>query len=36
MKKFKYKEVKEFAETARTVVEEARAALDRHMAEHGC
>jgi hypothetical protein len=36
MKKSKYKEVSEFAETARKAVEEARAALDRHMAEHGC
>lgn len=34
--KTKYEELSDFAETARTEVEEARAALDLHTADHGC
>ena len=36
LSKTEYDELSEFEETARTEVEEARAALDLHTAEHGC
>jgi hypothetical protein len=36
MKKPDYDELRGFAEEARKTAEEARAALDRHTAEHGC
>jgi hypothetical protein len=36
LSKARYEELSEFAETARTEVDEARAALDLHTAEHGC
>lgn len=36
LSKTKYEELSDFAETARTEVEKARAALDLHTVEHGC
>jgi len=36
LKKPNYQDLHEFAETAREIMEDARKALDRHTAEHGC
>jgi hypothetical protein len=36
MEKADYDELRGFAEEARKTADEARAALDRHTAEHGC
>ena len=34
--KHNYEDLQEFAETARDIVKDARRALERHTAEHGC
>ena len=36
LKKSDFEELLEFGETARKIVNEAREALERHAAEHGC
>jgi hypothetical protein len=36
MSKYEYQEIRDFAEKTRELAEQARSALDRHAAKHGC
>ena len=36
MRRQDYEEIRQYAEKMRTLVEQARIALERHIAEHGC